>query len=43
LFEQESDIKMLIKRREVYQVLETVSDKFEDATNVIESIVIKYA
>ncbi len=43
LFEQENDIKMLIKRREIYQVLEIVTDKFEDATNVIESIVIKYA
>jgi uncharacterized protein Yka (UPF0111/DUF47 family) len=43
LFEQENDIKMLIKRREVFQVLEIVTDKFEDATNVIESIVIKYA
>jgi hypothetical protein len=43
LFEQENDVKMLIKRREIYQVLEIVTDKFEDATNVIESIVIKYA
>lgn len=43
LFEQENDVKTLIKRREIFQVLEIVTDKFEDATNVIESIVIKYA
>jgi uncharacterized protein Yka (UPF0111/DUF47 family) len=43
LFEQENDMKMLIKRREIYQMLETVTDKFEDAANVMESIVVKYA
>lgn len=43
LFEHENDIKMLIKRREIYQVLEIVTDKFEDAANVMESIVVKYA
>jgi uncharacterized protein len=43
LFEQETDIKMLIKKRELYQSLEIVTDKCEDAGNVIESIVVKYA
>lgn len=43
LFEQENDMKLLIKRREIYQMLETVTDKFEDAANVMESIVVKYA
>jgi uncharacterized protein Yka (UPF0111/DUF47 family) len=43
LFEYESDIKMLIKKRELYQSLEIVTDKCEDAGNVIESIVVKYA
>lgn len=43
LFEHESDIKMLIKKRELYQSLEIVTDKCEDAGNVIESIVVKYA
>ncbi|MCF8254278.1 MAG: DUF47 family protein [Bacteroidia bacterium] len=43
LFETEDDIKMLIKKREIYQVLEIVTDKFEDAANVMESIVVKYA
>ncbi len=43
LFDMETDVKELIKKREIYQVLEIVTDKFEDATNVIDSIVIKYA
>ena len=33
----------LIKKKDLYQVLETVTDKCEDAANVIESIIIKYA
>jgi len=43
LFESENDIKMLIKKRELFQSLEIVTDKCEDAGNVIESIVVKYA
>ena len=43
LFESEPDAKEVIKRREIYQVMETVTDKCEDAGNVIESIIIKYA
>ncbi len=43
LFESETDIKMLIKKREIYKVMEIVTDKFEDAANVMESIVVKYA
>ncbi len=43
LFEMEPDAKEVIKRREIYQVMEIVTDKCEDATNVIESIIIKYA
>ncbi len=43
LFEHETDIKLLIKKRELYQSLEIVTDKCEDAGNVIESIVVKYA
>jgi len=43
LFDMEMDVKELIKKREIYQVLEIVTDKFEDATNVIDSIVVKYA
>lgn len=43
LFSSESDAKEIIKKREIYQILEDVTDKCEDAANVIESIIIKYA
>lgn len=43
IFEDETDIKILIKKREIYQTLEMITDKCEDAGNVIESIVVKYA
>jgi|SRR6185312_1833902 len=43
LFENEPDAKEVIKKREIYQVMEIVTDKCEDAANVIESIIIKYA
>ena len=43
LFESESDIKELIKKREIYQAMETATDKCEDAANAIESIIIKYS
>jgi uncharacterized protein Yka (UPF0111/DUF47 family) len=42
LFETEPDAKEVIKKREIYQVMEIVTDKCEDATNVIESIIIKF-
>src|SRR6266498_677656 len=43
LFATEVDAKEVIKKREIYQVMEIVTDKCEDASNVIESIIIKYA
>src|SRR6187397_1194310 len=43
LFATEPDAKEVIKKREIYQVMEIVTDKCEDAGNVIESIIIKYA
>jgi uncharacterized protein Yka (UPF0111/DUF47 family) len=43
LFETEPDAKEVIKKREIYQVMETATDKCEDAANVIESIIVKYA
>lgn len=43
LFAMEPDAKEVIKKREIYQVMEIVTDKCEDAANVIESIIIKYA
>ncbi|HWB23998.1 MAG TPA: DUF47 family protein [Chitinophagaceae bacterium] len=43
LFETEPDAKEVMKKREIYQTMETATDKCEDAANVIESIIIKYA
>ncbi len=43
LFNNENDFKEVIKKREIYQVLEIATDKCEDTANVIESIIIKYA
>lgn len=43
LFQQENDFKEVIKKREIYQVMEIATDKCEDAANVIESIIIKMA
>jgi hypothetical protein len=43
LFNTEPDAKEVIKMREIYQVMEDATDKCEDAGNVIESIIIKYA
>lgn len=43
LFATENDAKEVIKKREIYQVMESATDKCEDAANVIESIIVKYA
>lgn len=43
LFSDENNFKEVIKKREIYQVLEIATDKCEDAANVIESIIVKYA
>jgi uncharacterized protein Yka (UPF0111/DUF47 family) len=43
LFAIEENAKEVIKMREIYQVMELATDKCEDASNVIESIIIKYA
>jgi predicted phosphate transport protein (TIGR00153 family) len=43
LFNTEADAKEVIKKRDIYQVMEIITDKCEDVSNVIESIIIKYA
>lgn len=43
LFENEKDAVKVIKMKETLQSLETATDKCEDAANVLESIIIKYA
>jgi uncharacterized protein Yka (UPF0111/DUF47 family) len=40
LFATEPDAKL---RRRILQVMEIVTDKCEDAANVIESVIIKYS
>ncbi len=43
LFQNESNPIEVIKKKEIYQVMEVITDKCEDAANVMESIVVKYA
>jgi uncharacterized protein len=43
LFEKEKDPIALIKLKELYEVLETATDKAEDAANVLEAVVLKSA
>jgi len=43
LFEQEKNPIEIIKKRDIYYQLETVTDKCEDVCDVIENIMIKYA
>lgn len=43
LFEREKDPITLIKQKELIEVLETATDKAEDAANILESVVLKSA
>lgn len=43
LFETETDPINLIKFKELYEVLETATDKAEDVANVLETVVLKSA
>ena len=43
LFREESDIRELIKYKEIYEILETATDRGEDVANLIEGIVLEYA
>jgi hypothetical protein len=43
LFREEPDVKEIIKLKEIYQLLETVTDKCEDVANLIEGIVLENA
>lgn len=43
LFRDESDVRQLIKLKEIYELLEAVSDKCEDVANVIEGVVLENA
>jgi len=41
LFREENDIKQVIKLRVIYDLLESVTDRCEDAANIIEGIVLE--
>jgi predicted phosphate transport protein (TIGR00153 family) len=43
LFDREKDPIQLIKIKELYEVLETATDKAEDAANVLEAVALKSA
>jgi uncharacterized protein Yka (UPF0111/DUF47 family) len=43
LFDQETDPIHLIKLKELYEVLESATDKAEDAANVLETVSLKSA
>ncbi|MGA2992452.1 MAG: DUF47 family protein, partial [Candidatus Korobacteraceae bacterium] len=43
VFEEEANPVRLIKLKELLEVLETATDKAEDAANVLETVVLKHA
>ncbi len=43
LFENEKDVKNIIKFKEIYNLLESTTDKGEHISNIINNIVIKHA
>jgi uncharacterized protein len=43
MFEEQSDPIEIIKWKEIYETMETVTDRCEDVANVIESIILKMA
>ncbi len=43
LFNETDDAVKLIKFKEIYQIMEIITDKCEDAADIIESIIIKYS
>ena len=43
LFRDESDVRQLIKLKQIYELLEAVSDKCEDGANLLEGVVLENA
>ena len=43
LFREETNAIEVIKKKEIYQLLESITDKCEDVANVIEGIVMEYS
>ena len=43
LFREEADARQIIKMKELYQLLESVTDRSQDVANIIEGIVLENA
>lgn len=43
LFREEEDVKSLIKYKAIYELLESITDKCEDVSNIIQGIVVENA
>ena len=43
LFREEQDVRNVIKLKEIYELLESVTDKCEDVANIIEGIIVENA
>jgi predicted phosphate transport protein (TIGR00153 family) len=43
LFKEEGDTRNLIKYKEIYELLESVTDRCEDVANIVEGIVLEYS
>ncbi|MDQ7968396.1 MAG: DUF47 domain-containing protein [Oxalicibacterium faecigallinarum] len=43
LFREEPDVRNLIKLKAIYELLETVTDRCEDVSNIIEGIIVENA
>ncbi|MDD5287919.1 MAG: DUF47 domain-containing protein [Dehalococcoidales bacterium] len=43
LFANSTDVRLLIKWREIYEHMETVTDRCEDVANVLEGVALKYS
>lgn len=43
IFEKETDVKTIIKYKEVLSALETATDKCKSVSNILESIMVKYS
>lgn len=43
LFREEKDLRNLIKFKEIFELLETVTDRCEDVANTVEGIVMEYS
>ncbi|CAN5669124.1 DUF47 domain-containing protein [soil metagenome] len=41
LFREENDVRELVKLKEIYELLESISDRCEDVANLIEGIVLE--